>query len=73
VPIFVPSDVRTLPERSSTGHCGAVCEQIHRRHKARSVEFEEYDMPGLKTKGGIATGGGGKAAWSRTARATSWR
>jgi hypothetical protein len=50
-----------------------VCEQIHRRHKARGVEFEEYDMPGLKTKGGIATGGGGKAAWSKTARATSWR
>ena len=29
--------------------------------KARGVKFEEYDMPGMK--GGIATGGGAKAAW----------
>ena len=31
--------------------------------KARGVKFEEYDMPGLKTKDGIATGGGAKTAW----------
>ena len=31
--------------------------------KARGVEFEEYDMPDLKTKGGVATAGGAKAAW----------
>src|SRR4030088_948825 len=31
--------------------------------KARGVTFEEYDMPGLKTKGGISTGGGAKTAW----------
>ena len=31
--------------------------------KARGVRFEEYDMPGLKTKDGIATGRGNKAAW----------
>ncbi len=31
--------------------------------KARGVRFEEYDMPGLKTKNGIATGGGAKTAW----------
>ena len=31
--------------------------------KARGVTFEEYDMPGLKTKNGIATGGGAKTAW----------
>lgn len=31
--------------------------------KARGVKFEEYDMPGLKTVGGIATSGEGKAAW----------
>jgi predicted enzyme related to lactoylglutathione lyase len=30
---------------------------------ARGVVFEEYDMPGLKTVNGIATGGGAKAAW----------
>ena len=31
--------------------------------KARGVKFEEYDMPGLKTTNGIATGGGAKSAW----------
>jgi predicted enzyme related to lactoylglutathione lyase len=31
--------------------------------KARGVVFEEYDMPGLKTVNGIATGGGAKTAW----------
>ena len=31
--------------------------------KARGVKFEDYDMPGLETKDGIATAGGAKAAW----------
>ena len=31
--------------------------------KLRGVTFEEYDMPGLKTHNGIATGGGAKSAW----------
>jgi len=31
--------------------------------KARGVRFEEYDMPGMKTKDGIATNGGNRAAW----------
>ena len=31
--------------------------------KARGVVFEEYDMPGVKTKNSIATGGGAKTAW----------
>lgn len=31
--------------------------------KSRGVVFEEYDMPQLKTKGGIATGGGARTAW----------
>jgi hypothetical protein len=30
--------------------------------KSRGVVFEEYDMPGLKTKNSIATGGGAKTA-----------
>ncbi len=33
--------------------------------RARGVVFEEYDMPGLKTENGIATGGGAKTAWSK--------
>jgi predicted enzyme related to lactoylglutathione lyase len=31
--------------------------------RQRGVVFEEYDVPGLKTVNGIATGGGTKAAW----------
>jgi catechol 2,3-dioxygenase-like lactoylglutathione lyase family enzyme len=31
--------------------------------RERGVVFEEYDMPGLKTKDGIATAGGAKTAW----------
>jgi predicted enzyme related to lactoylglutathione lyase len=31
--------------------------------KKKGVVFEEYDVPGLQTKDGIATGGGAKSAW----------
>jgi hypothetical protein len=31
--------------------------------RAKGVVFEEYDMPGIKTVNGIATGGGAKTAW----------
>jgi predicted enzyme related to lactoylglutathione lyase len=31
--------------------------------KQRGVKFEDYDMPGMKTKDGIFIGGGAKAAW----------
>jgi predicted enzyme related to lactoylglutathione lyase len=33
--------------------------------KARGVVFEEYDMPGLRTRNAIAAGGGAKTAWFR--------
>ena len=31
--------------------------------KARGVVFEEYDLPGVTMRNGIATGGGAKTAW----------
>jgi len=31
--------------------------------KHRGVKFEEYDTPAMRTKNGIATGGGAKTAW----------
>ena len=31
--------------------------------KARSVVFEDYDMPGAKSPSGVVTAGGAKAAW----------
>ena len=31
--------------------------------KARGVVFEEYDMPGIKMKNSVATGGGANTAW----------
>ena len=38
-------------------------EQMVRDMKAKGVIFEEYDMPGLKTIGSIATVPNGKSAW----------
>ncbi len=31
--------------------------------KSRGVVFEEYDVPGMKMEGSVATGGGAMAAW----------
>jgi predicted enzyme related to lactoylglutathione lyase len=31
--------------------------------KKRGVQFEDYDLPGMKKENGIFTGGGAKAAW----------
>jgi catechol 2,3-dioxygenase-like lactoylglutathione lyase family enzyme len=31
--------------------------------RKKGVVFEEYDMPGLRTVNGIATGGGARTAW----------
>lgn len=31
--------------------------------RARGLTFEEYDMPGIEMKNGIAVGGGAKTAW----------
>ena len=31
--------------------------------KARGVQFEEYDIPGVTMKNSIATGGGARTAW----------
>jgi len=33
--------------------------------RGRGVRFEDYDMPGLKTTGGVAEHGGERAAWFR--------
>jgi catechol 2,3-dioxygenase-like lactoylglutathione lyase family enzyme len=40
-------------------------EQVVNEMRAKGVEFEEYDMPGLKTNRGIAMLGQDKAAWFR--------
>ena len=40
--------------------------------RAKGVVFEEYDLPGLKTVNGIASGGGLGPRGSKTLRATSW-
>jgi predicted enzyme related to lactoylglutathione lyase len=31
--------------------------------RKRGVQFEQYDMPDMKAKNGIYSGGGGRAAW----------
>lgn len=38
-------------------------EKVMRQLKDEGVKFEEYDMPGLKTKNGIAEVDGSKPAW----------
>lgn len=35
------------------------------RLRARGVRFEEYDLPGLKTEGGVCVLGADRAAWFR--------
>jgi catechol 2,3-dioxygenase-like lactoylglutathione lyase family enzyme len=42
---------------------GDAVEQVVRDLKARGVEFEHYDMPGLKREGDVHVGGGMKVAW----------
>ena len=41
----------------------ADCEAEVADLKARGVQFEEYDMPGMKMTNSIVTAGGAKAAW----------
>jgi catechol 2,3-dioxygenase-like lactoylglutathione lyase family enzyme len=36
-----------------------------RELRARGVEFEEYDLPGLKTEGGLCRLGTDRAAWMK--------
>ena len=38
-------------------------ESVVKNLKDKGVTFEEYDMPGIKTKNGIATQGSVRAAW----------
>lgn len=38
-------------------------EKVVKELREKGVEFEEYDMPGLKTVKGIATMEGSKSAW----------
>jgi catechol-2,3-dioxygenase len=38
-------------------------EQVMEDLRAKSVTFEEYDLPGIKTVNGLATQGTMKAAW----------
>jgi hypothetical protein len=39
--------------------------------RARGVNFEDYDLPGLKTTDGVAEWGRVRGAWFKTAKATS--
>ena len=56
------------PDESRAGHTqiGFSTDDIEgdvQRLKSRGVEFEEYDLPGLKTENHIATTGPTRAAW----------
>ena len=38
-------------------------ERVVAELKKRGVKFEQYDLPGMKEKDGIYSGGGARAAW----------
>jgi catechol 2,3-dioxygenase-like lactoylglutathione lyase family enzyme len=52
--------------RGETTYAGFLCKDVEgtvRELRAKGVEFEEYDFPGLKTVDGIATSGNMKTGW----------
>ena len=60
--------IYSTPNPSRGGHTqmGILVKDVDaavRELRGRGVTFEEYDMPGLKTAGGIADTPGGRAAW----------
>jgi predicted enzyme related to lactoylglutathione lyase len=62
--ILVYQRERTKAEHTVAGFTVTEIEPVVRELRERGVVFEEYDMPGLKTVGGIADlGPAGKSAW----------
>jgi predicted enzyme related to lactoylglutathione lyase len=51
------------PDNTVAGFNVDNIEQEVEELKSKGVNFEEYDMPGLKTVNGIAAMDGGKTAW----------
>lgn len=50
-------------ETTAASFLVADIEGIVKELRGRGLSFEEYDLPGLKTEGGIATTGDLKGAW----------
>ncbi|SRR5450759_483261 len=62
--ILVYQRERTKAEHTVAGFLVQEIESVVRELRERGVVFEEYDLPGMKTVGGIADlGPGGKSAW----------
>jgi predicted enzyme related to lactoylglutathione lyase len=62
--ILVYQRERTKAEHTVAGFQVEEIEPVVRELRDRGVVFEEYDLPGMKTVGGIADlGPAGKAAW----------
>jgi catechol 2,3-dioxygenase-like lactoylglutathione lyase family enzyme len=65
------TSVYTYPTEENAGRSPATLasfevedvEATVRELRDRGITFEEYDMPGLKTEGGIAEVAGSKGAW----------
>jgi catechol 2,3-dioxygenase-like lactoylglutathione lyase family enzyme len=65
------TSVYTYPTEENAGKSPATLasfevedvEATAREMRAKGITFEEYDMPGLKTEGGIAELAGSKGAW----------
>jgi predicted enzyme related to lactoylglutathione lyase len=60
-----PSQFAGTAKNTAAGFQTEDIEKTMRELRARGVVFEEYDLPGLKTVGGVATFGKAKSAWFR--------
>ena len=63
--VYVSEFAGTNKATSVTWDVGGELESIAARLKAKGVEFEHYDMPGLTLDGDVHSGGGMKVAWFR--------
>jgi catechol 2,3-dioxygenase-like lactoylglutathione lyase family enzyme len=61
--LLFPSQGKPSGTHTQVGFAVDNIEAEVRDLKQRGLTFEEYDFPGLKTVGGIATTGSNKAAW----------
>jgi catechol 2,3-dioxygenase-like lactoylglutathione lyase family enzyme len=65
------TSIYTYPTEENAGKSPATlasfevedAEATVREMREKGIAFEEYDMPGLKTEGGIAEVGGSKGGW----------
>ncbi|MDH4139986.1 MAG: VOC family protein [Coriobacteriia bacterium] len=61
--VLVYERARTVAEHTAAAFTVADLHAVVQDLRSRGVQFEEYDLPGLKTVDGIAEGAWGQSAW----------